>query len=90
MRNKLKERKYLRNLLEEDTYYKKIARWKHALRNGSDDEDFADFVLIDAFGWSWEHLNRIPEQKYLAISKILSLKNAEEAKQAKRQKNKKR
>ncbi len=90
MRNKLKGRKYLRNLLEKDTYYKKIARWKHALRNGSDDEDFADFVLIDAFGWSWEQLNRIPEQKYLAISKILSLKNAEEAKQAKRQKNKKR
>lgn len=90
MRNKLKERKYLRNLLEEDTYYKKIARWKHALRNGSDDEDFADFVLIDAFGWSWEQVNTIPEQKYLAISKILSLKNAEEAKQAKRQKQKKR
>ena len=90
MRNKLKERKYLRNLLEEDTYYKKIARWKHALRNGSDDEDFADFVLIDAFGWSWEQVNNIPEQKYLAISKILSLKNTEEAKQAKRQKQKKR
>jgi len=45
-------------------------------------------VLIDAFGWSWEQLNQIPEQKYLAISKILSLKNIEEAKQAKRQKNK--
>ncbi len=90
MRNKLKGRKYLRNLLEKDTYYKKIARWKHALRNGSDDEDFADFVLIDAFGWSWDEINNIPEQKYLAISKILSLKNAEEAKQAKRQKNKKR
>ena len=90
MRNKLKGRKYLRNLLEKDTYYKKIARWKHALRNGSDDEDFADFVLIDAFGWSWDDINNIPEQKYLAISKILSLKNAEEAKQAKRQKNKKR
>lgn len=90
MRNKLKGRKYLRNLLEDDTYYKKIARWKHALRNGSDDEDFADFVLIDAFGWSWDEINNIPEQKYLAISKILSLKNAEEAKQAKRQKNKKR
>lgn len=90
MRNKLKERKQLRNLLEEDTYYKKIARWKQALRNGSDDEDFTDFVLIDAFGWSWEQLNQIPEQKYLAISKILSLKNAEEAKQAKRQKQKKR
>lgn len=90
MRNKLKERKQLRNLLEDDTYYKKIARWKHALRNGSDDEDFADFVLIDAFGWSWEQLNQLPEQKYLAISKILSLKNAEEAKQAKRQKQKKR
>ena len=90
MRNKLKGRKQLRNLLEDDTYYKKIARWKQALRNGSDDEDFADFVLIDAFGWSWEQLNQIPEQKYLAISKILSLKNAEEAKQAKRQKQKKR
>ena len=90
MRNKLKGRKYLRNLLEKDTYYKKIARWKHALRNGSDDEDFADFVLIDAFGWSWDEINNIPEQKYLAISKILSLKNAEEAKQAKRQKQKKR
>jgi hypothetical protein len=90
VRNKLKGRKYLRNLLEDDTYYKKIARWKHALRNGSDDEDFADFVLIDAFGWSWDELNNIPEQKYLAISKILSLKNAEEAKQAKRQKQKKR
>jgi hypothetical protein len=90
VRNKLKGRKYLRNLLEKDTYYKKIARWKHALRNGSDDEDFADFVLIDAFGWSWDEINNIPEQKYLAISKILSLKNAEEAKQAKRQKNKKR
>ena len=90
MRKKLKGRKYLRNLLEEDTYYKKIARWKHALRNGSDDEDFADFVLMDAFGWSWDEINNIPEQKYLAISKILSLKNAEEAKQAKRQKNKKR
>ena len=90
MRNKLKDRKQLRNLLEDDTYYKKIARWKHALRNGSDDEDFADFVLIDAFGWSWDEINNIPEQKYLAISKILSLKNAEEAKQAKRQKNKKR
>ena len=90
MRNKLKERKQLRNLLEDDTYYKKIARWKQALRNGSDDEDFADFVLIDAFGWSWEQLNQLPEQKYLAISKILSLKNAEEAKQAKRQKQKKR
>jgi len=90
VRNKLKGRKYLRNLLEKDTYYKKIARWKHALRNGSDDEDFADFVLIDAFGWSWDDINNIPEQKYLAISKILSLKNAEEAKQAKRQKNKKR
>jgi len=60
------------------------------LRNGSDDEDFADFVLIDAFGWSWDEINNIPEQKYLAISKILSLKNAEEAKQAKRQKQKKR
>jgi hypothetical protein len=90
VRNKLKGRKYLRNLLEEDTYYKKIARWKHALRNGSDDEDFADFVLIDAFGWSWDDINNIPEQKYLAISKILSLKNAEEAKQNKRQKQKKR
>ncbi len=90
MRNKLKGRKQLRNLLEDDTYYKKIARWKQALRNGSDDEDFADFVLIDAFGWSWDELNNIPEQKYLAISKILSLKNAEEAKQAKRQKQKKR
>ena len=90
MRKKLKGRKYLRNLLEEDTYYKKIARWKHALRNGSDDEDFADFVLIDAFGWSWDDINNIPEQKYLAISKILSLKYAEEAKQAKRQKQKKR
>lgn len=90
MRKKLKGRKYLRNLLEKDTYYKKIARWKHALRNGSDDEDFADFVLMDAFGWSWDDINNIPEQKYLAISKILSLKNAEEAKQAKRQKNKKR
>ena len=90
MRKKLKGRKYLRNLLEDDTYYKKIARWKHALRNGSDDEDFADFVLIDAFGWSWDDINNIPEQKYLAISKILSLKNAEEAKQNKRQKQKKR
>jgi hypothetical protein len=90
VRNKLKGRKYLRNLLEKDTYYKKIARWKHALRNGSDDEDFADFVLIDAFGWSWDDINNIPEQKYLAISKILSLKNAEEAKQNKRQKQKKR
>jgi hypothetical protein len=90
VRKKLKGRKYLRNLLEEDTYYKKIARWKHALRNGSDDEDFADFVLIDAFGWSWDDINNIPEQKYLAISKILSLKNAEEAKQNKRQKQKKR
>jgi len=59
------------------------------LRNGSDDEDFADFVLIDAFGWSWDEINNIPEQKYLAISKILSLKNAEEAKQPS-QKNKKR
>jgi len=29
VRKKLKGRKYLRNLLEEDTYYKKIARWKH-------------------------------------------------------------
>ena len=90
MRNKLKGRKYLRNLLEDDTYYKKIVRWKHALRNGSDDEDFIDFVLIDAFGWSWDDINNIPEQKYLAISKILSLKNAEEAKQIKRQKQKKR
>ena len=90
MRKKLKGRKYLRNLLEDDTYYKKIVRWKHALRNGSDDEDFVDFVLIDAFGWSWDDINNIPEQKYLAISKILSLKNAEEAKQIKRQKQKKR
>ncbi len=89
MRKKLKGRKYLRNLLEDDTYYKKITRWKHALRNGSDDEDFVDFVLIDAFGWSWDDINNIPEQKYLAISKILSLKNAEEAKQAKRQEQKK-
>jgi len=51
-----------------------------ALRNGSDDEDFADFVLIDAFGWSWDDINNIPEQKYLAISKIIIIENAEEAK----------
>jgi len=63
--------------------YEKIYRWRKGLNEGTNDEIFREYVLMKEMGWSWNELMDTPEEIYLSLLRIISIKAKDEIKRSK-------
>ena len=68
----------IKYFLKSRTAREKILEFKKAIRGSAFSERYLEFVVMKEMGWSWEELNQTPEEVYLDILRIISLKNKEE------------